>query len=429
MLALTLVALLSLAPAGDATRGKGSPQPPALLDGVNISSVHPGAPAGQADHEIAVAKALGAKVVRTNVPWSALEPLGPGQLDASALAFTDRLVDDAAAAGIRVIMTLDSTPCWASSEPGVALAGCNGPEAADASSWPPSNPADFAAFAALLAGRYGSRLAAIEIWNEPDQSNEAYFAGPNKAKNYAALVRAAYPAIKAANAGVPVLAGSLVGTNGAFLRLLYAAGMKGYYDGLAVHYYTLTLGALRSIHEVQLANGDRAPLWLDEFGWSSCWPQRIQQEQGCVTRQVQAANLTNTLRALARARYVAAAVIYKLQDSPSEEFGLLSNGGAHKPSYSAFAHALSSPLGNVSRVALNLRRAGKRVVASGSGPVGDFMSLEVLQGTLPRYRTLFTLDRFNRFSIKLPAALGTQGLRVRVYQYWSGPGRATQKQI
>ena len=92
-----------------------------------------------------------------------------------------------------------------------------------------------------------------------------------------------------------------------FLRALYAAGIKGYYDGLAVHFYTLTLASLRSIHEVQLANGDTKPLWLDEFGWSSCWPRyRIQQEQACVTPQIQARNITNMFRALARTPYVAA---------------------------------------------------------------------------------------------------------------------------
>ena len=98
------------------------------------------------------------------------------------------------------------------------------------------------------------------------------------------MLRAAYPAIKAANPSVLVLAGSLVGSNGNFLRALYAAGIKGYYDGLSVHFYNLTLGSLRSIHEAQLANGDTKPLWLDEFGWSSCWPARkIEQEQACVT--------------------------------------------------------------------------------------------------------------------------------------------------
>ena len=99
-----------------------------------------------------------------------------------------------------------------------------------------------------------------------------------------------------------MLAGSLVGANGVFLKALYAAGIKGYYDGLAVHYYTLTLASLRSIHEVQVANGDTKPLWLNEFGWSSCWPRyRIQQEQACVTPQTQAATSpTRSARWLAR---------------------------------------------------------------------------------------------------------------------------------
>ena len=46
-----------------------------------------------------------------------------------------------------------------------------------------------------------------------------------------------------------------------------------------------------------------------------------------------------------------------------------------------------------------------------------------------RYRALFTLDRFNRYSIALPSVLGTHGLRVRVFQYWSGLGKAAQKSI
>src|SRR5205814_7992043 len=118
-----------------------------------------------------------------------------------------------------------------------------------------------------------------EVWNEPDQGNQLYFAGPNKAKRYAALLKAAYTAIKQANPTVTVLGGSLVGSNGLFLRALYAAGIKGYYDGLAVHYYSLFLASLRAIHETQLANGHSRPLWLDEFGWSRCFPpQRIQEE-------------------------------------------------------------------------------------------------------------------------------------------------------
>jgi hypothetical protein len=413
--------------AGPASANRASAVP---LGGVNVVGVSGGLPLALADGEVAAARALRAKLVRTEVQWSALEPNGPEQLDPSALAFLDRLVDDAAAGGMRVIATVDSTPCWASSAPASLSRKCVPGRASRANAWPPSDPTAYGAFTAFLARRYGTRLAAVEVWNEPDQRNEDYFAGPNKAQRYAAVLRAAYPAVKQANPDVPVLAGSLVGSNGAFLRALYAAGIRGYYDGLAVHFYTLTLASVRAIHETQLANRDDTPLWLDEFGWSSCWPgHRTQQEQACVTSRIEAANITNTFRALTTAPYVAAEVLYKLRNSTREAFGVLSERGARKPSFTALARVLGSPFGSLSRVTLRLRRRGGRVLASGSGPVGDYMELEAFRGSLPRYRALFVLDRFNRYSIGLPRALGAHGLRVRVFQYWAGVSRGAQRSI
>jgi len=46
-----------------------------------------------------------------------------------------------------------------------------------------------------------------------------------------------------------------------------------------------------------------------------------------------------------------------------------------------------------------------------------------------RYRALFVLDRFDRYSVSLPAVLGTRGLTVRVFQFWTGPARAAQRRI
>ena len=69
------------------------------------------------------------------------------------------------------------------------------------------------------------------------------------------------------------------------------------------------------------------------------------------------------------------------------------------------------------------------MLANGSGPVGDYMRLEVFRGKMLRYWVIFTLNRFDEYSFKLPAALGTHGLRVRVFQYWSGLSHATQKTI
>jgi hypothetical protein len=78
---------------------------------------------------------------------------------------------------------------------------------------------------------------------------------------------------------------------------------------------------------------------------------------------------------------------------------------------------------------VSLRRRGGQVLASGSAPVGDYMTLEAFKGKVLRFRAVFALNRFNRYSIALPRVLGTSGLTVRVYQVRTGPHRATQKQI
>ena len=427
--AAVLLALTALAPAGVARRSA-QLSTTGLLGGLNIAGLDLGTTGAQLDRDLARARSLHAKVVRVDIPWSVMEPRGAAQLDPRALAFTDRLAAEATATGIKLIMLVESSPCWASSAPASVLSHCDPRRSTQASAWPPSNPSDYGAFMAFLAQRYGSTLAALEVWNEPDQANQHYLAGPEKPQRYAGILRAAYPAIKAVAPSLPVLGGSLVGSNGVFLRALYKAGIKGYYDGLSVHYYNLTLASVRSIHEVQLANGDSTPLWLNEFGFTSCWPRyRSQQQQACVTSPVQATDLSSIVRSLARVPYVASAVVYKLQGSTAEDFGVLSASGSHKPSFGALASAFASPLSLPGRVTLGLRRAGSSVLASGSAPPGDFMRLEVKQGGVLRYFALFTLDRFNRYSITLPYQLGTSGLTVRVFQYSLGPERAVQRSI
>jgi polysaccharide biosynthesis protein PslG len=430
-LAVAACATAWLAAASSGASGvRAHPSSAAPLGGINIAPLSRTSSVAGVDREIATAHALHAKIVRTEVAWSELEPQGPNQINPAALAIADRLVSDAAADGIGVVAMVEGTPCWASSAPASILRSCVPGRSSQANTWPPSNPSDYAAFVAYLAQRYGTRLAAIEVWNEPDQANQDYFAGPEKPQRYAAILRAAYPAIKQVNPQIPVLAGSLVGSNGVFLRALYAAGIKGYYDGLSVHFYNLVLGSLRAIHETQLANGDTKPLWLNEFGWTSCWPrQKTQQEQACVTPAAQASNLTDVFRALARTPYIASEVVYGLQDSSTEDFGVLNTAGQRKPSFAALAGVFASPFGNPRPVTLRLSRHGSHVAASGSGPAGDYMELEALRGGVLRYRALFTLNRFNQFSISLPRALGTSGLQVRVYQYWAGPSKAARKRI
>jgi hypothetical protein len=148
-----------------------------------------------------------------------------------------------------------------------------------------------------------------------------------------------------------------------------------------------------------------------------------------VTAALQSANIANIFRSLARTPWVAAEVVFQLRDFPREDFGLLAAGGVRKAAYRALARVLAAPGGQVSPVRLGLRRTRGRVLASGSAPVGDFMQLEVFKAGVLRYRVLFLLDRSNRYSIPLPRVLGTRGLRVRTFQYWTGVARAAQKSI
>lgn len=396
----------------------------APLGGVTIG-VGQNDSAEEIDQAIARAHELHARLVRVEIRWSVFEPREPGQVDQGRLAVLDRIMSQASANGMRVVALVERTPCWDSSAPAQLLRACEPDSDTQANAWPPRDPSAYAAFTAMLARRYGNELAAIEVWNEPDQSNEHYFAGPEKATRYAAILRAAYTAIKQADPSVMVLGASIVGSNGAFLKALYAAGIKSYYDGLSVHFYNLVLASLRSIHEVQLANGDHTPVWLNEFGWSSCWPYAsVQEEQACVTTQLQGRNLADTIHSLARTPWVAAEIVYEMQSTPNQDFGVFSETGERKPSFAALQSAFLSPFGNPTPVTLHLSRQHGRLVASGGGPVGDYMELRVFKRSTISYRALFTMNRFNRYSIALPKRLGTRHLRVSVFQYWAGAGRS-----
>jgi hypothetical protein len=144
-----------------------------------------------------------------------------------------------------------------------------------------------------------------------------------------------------------------------------------------------------------------------------------------VTNQVQATDLKNVFRT----PWVAAEIVYELQGSRSEDFGALTGTGARKASFGALRSVFMSPIGKPSLVSVHLSQRGGHVLASGSGPVGDYMQLEAFSGRRAVYRALFTLDRFNRYSLALPRALGTRRLRVSVFQYWAGTARAASASI
>ncbi len=242
--ALAICALASAAAGAGAVQGSSSaasatPAASSLLAGVNIDSVGRGSTPAQATSVVADARTLHAKVIRIEIPWAVFEPLSPApeRIEAGPLAYTDRLLASAGAAGIRVILDVDDTPCWASSAPSSLLANCRPLRQSGAPTrGRPSDPAAYATFVVVpcrVATR--RRCRSLKYGTSRISPTKRISRARTKPQRYAAVLRAAYTAVKAVDPNIPVLAGSLVASNGKFLRELYAAGIKGYYDGLAVH--------------------------------------------------------------------------------------------------------------------------------------------------------------------------------------------------
>lgn len=147
----------------------------------------------------------------------------------------DGVVALAEARGLKVLARLDGTPFWAATDIAVLE------QVIDA---PPRDPALFAEFCGALAERYAGRIAAYEVWNEPNLTREWGNQPPDPAA-YLALLKPCYLAIKATDPQAIVISAGLAPTDYddpavsmpdvAFYRGLYAAGGAPYFDMLGVH--------------------------------------------------------------------------------------------------------------------------------------------------------------------------------------------------
>ncbi|HWI70642.1 MAG TPA: cellulase family glycosylhydrolase [Baekduia sp.] len=415
ILVLAAVAALGFARSADAKP----------LYGVQGLPTLPSSSQAEVDAALNAAKAVHSKVVRVEALWSVLQPEAADKRDPAAVAAIDRVVNGAAARGMKVLLIVDSTPCWASTSPSKGSCSGSNPNTPDVTRYQPSGTQGFVDISAFLVARYAANLAGFEIWNEPDQANELYWAGPNKVTNYVALTKAVYPALKQVAPQVPVLAGSFVGGNGKWLQALYSAGIKGYYDALSVHFYDLTLSALTTTRAVQKANGDSKPMWLAEFGYTSCSTPKgpaYKLDHACNTRAGQAQNLIDTLRSVAKVSWVKAALVFTIYDqNDAYQFGLLTAKGAKKPSYGAVSDIYAGKKNRkVTKPTMKLRASKGKAVVSGTASQVETFKLRVwVRGQLA-YRATLRTDRFGAYKITLPSSLGTTHLRARLAGTWTG---------
>jgi Cellulase (glycosyl hydrolase family 5) len=301
--------------------------------GVNLATLSPG--------QAANVKALGVHWVRVFANWSDLEPQR-GVFAANRLAVYEQLFHSLPA-GTKVIVDVVSSPSW---ETGSAN-----------EHQPPANPEEYAAFVGALAQRWASHVSAFEIWNEEDAPS--WWVGAPDPAAYAALLKATYPVVKAADPNATVLLGGLTGNDYQFLEGVYEAGGKGYFDAVAVHTDTAcdvlspydylrgpdnrmiadSFLAYREVHAVMLANGDDKPIWMTELSWrttdATC-PEGAfagQKPEG-VSYAQQALYLSQAYHCLAQDPYVSVALWFPLQDGTVLS-GLMNANGSHKPSYAA----------------------------------------------------------------------------------------------
>jgi polysaccharide biosynthesis protein PslG len=362
VLGLLLALLAATVAAAPASAAAANPPRPEQYRGAQVHLMWSGVTTASVDRQLDLLAGLGSDSARLDVAWSSLEETGRGRWSLGYVSRLDYVIAGMERRGIRPVVVLTETPCWASTAPETDLQGCEGPWwERGVTKWAPKNPADFATAAAYVAARYGSRLAALELWNEPnwEEGRYANLRAPDKATAYTAMVTAAYPAVKRVAPQLPVLAGSLSFADTDFLRALYQRGMRGSYDGIAVHPYNewrapgaphdprwakydlvLGLGAVRA---EMLARGDSSPVWVTELGWTTC---TLGADRWCVTEAQQARYVADAVRLLADYSWVRAVLIYNLRDKGTDvnytedNFGLVTRSYREKPALASLRSAL-----------------------------------------------------------------------------------------
>lgn len=227
-------------------------------------------------HTLEMVREMGAPWIVEYFPWAYVES-SPGRYDWS---HNDLVIDHATRQGLTVIARLGFVPEWARPKESTPLYLAE-----------EHFPA-FADFAAQFVKRYAGKVRYVIIWNEPNLSLEWGYQ-PVSPEKYGAMLRTVYPAIKAANPDVQVLAGALAPTLAppgspdgmndlAFLQAMYDAGAAPYFDLLAIHAYgwysepdeapaadVVNFRRAELLHALMVKNGDGdKKAIITEGGWN-----------------------------------------------------------------------------------------------------------------------------------------------------------------
>jgi hypothetical protein len=253
------------------------------------------------------------------------------------------------------------SPHWAS----------NWPDKATYRNCPPADPAVFGSFVATLIGRYGPNgsfwsssptlpkvpITAWQLWNEP--ALPVYWGGsgatPSPAQ-YVDLLKGAAPIIRAADPGAEIVAAgipqsSLTGAISMhdYVSGMYAAGIKGVVDDIALHLYAASpgeaIGFVEDTRAIMNSYGDSAtPIWATEWGWASAGkPNKFVTDlagQAANTDALMAAFVARheelNVRGLTEYFWHDGSDQSNVTDRWDNHLGLVFDDYSHKPAYDAF---------------------------------------------------------------------------------------------
>jgi len=182
-----------------------------------------------AQRDLRLIKEMGFGWVKQEFSWREIEGIKKGERDWYR---PDLIVDMVEEAGLDLVVRLDRQPFWTEAD-----------QLDLHENAPPANFQDFGDFCGALAERYQGRIAAYQVWNEPNLHREWGDKPPNPAE-YTQLLKVCYQAIKAADPQAIVISAGLAPTGNNdvtavpdidFLQGMYGAGAAAYFDVLGVH--------------------------------------------------------------------------------------------------------------------------------------------------------------------------------------------------
>ncbi len=205
---------------------------------------------------------------------------------------------------------------------------------------PPTDLDAWERFIRDLVQRYGDRVEAWEIWNEPDVSIFWNGIDGGQPEVYLELLKRAHRAIKSADPDAVVLNGGVSGTErGAnFLHRLLDLGGGDYLDAIGIHGYVpkgeIDSNSFRSYHWKKLQTvyeRSGKPFWVTEFGWATGYTGGSDAE----SEEHQASLIARHLPMLFDLGGVERVFVFQLRDPVDvpDYYGLIRGDTSMKPAY------------------------------------------------------------------------------------------------